>query len=121
MTNDRAVLARWGESLAADYLLERGFEILDRNFRTPHGELDLIGRQGATTVFIEVKTRRSKRFGWPEQSITKKKIAHINTAAEAYLLAHPGLGREWRIDVIAIQLEPETNKVSLRHYEHAVR
>jgi putative endonuclease len=119
--NHQASLAKWGEGLAADYLEERGFDILERNYRTPYGELDLIGRQGAVTVFIEVKTRRSTRFGWPEQAVTQKKIDHIAASAEAYLLDHPDSDQEWRVDVIAILLDRKTGDVSLRHYEHAIR
>jgi putative endonuclease len=100
-------VGRWGEELAAGYLHQRGYRILERNARTPYGEIDLVacqdGAAPACTVFIEVKTRRSGAFGLPEEAITARKRAHLLAAARAYLQAHPDLNAGWRIDVIAIR------------------
>ena len=117
-------LGRWGESLAAETLRRKGYIILARNVRTAYGELDLVARQdapqGAVTVFVEVKTRRSAAFGLPEAAITPKKQAHLLAAAQAHLQANPELDGDWRIDVIAIRRIPD-QEVEIVHFENAVQ
>jgi len=110
----------WGEAVAAVYLVEHGYRILACNARTPHGEIDLVAQQGMVTVFVEVKTRTSNRFGHPEASITEKKRAHMIAAAQAYIQMHPELYGDWRLDVIAIEREGENKVASLVHFENAV-
>jgi putative endonuclease len=89
-----------GERLAEEYLLKLGFTVVARNFRTREGEIDLICRDGKTLVFVEVKTRRSNRFGAPEEAVTYQKLRRLRTAAFAFLVEHPA--RAFRFDVIAI-------------------
>jgi putative endonuclease len=132
---DRQVLGKWGESLASDYLRKRGYLILERNVRTPYGEIDLVTRQYVTrdgsqpnpasprylvTVFVEVKTRRSEKFGLPEEAITSSKKAHLISAAQSYLQSHPELDGDWRIDVIAIQRYSASREPVIVHFENAV-
>ena len=74
------------EALAADYLLRHGLTIVERNFRTRFGEIDLIARDGRTLVFVEVRLRRSARFGGAVESITARKRARLVAAANGYLL-----------------------------------
>jgi putative endonuclease len=99
----RQNLGKWGEALAADYLGQRGYLLLERNARTPYGELDLVMRQGETIVFVEVKTRISAAYGLPEESITPRKQEHLLNAARHYLQSHTDIGGDWRVDVIAIR------------------
>jgi len=94
-----------GEDLAAAYLSAHQYDILERNWTHGHKEIDLICRQGETTVFVEVKTRRSTRMGLPEESVSAKKVEAVTAAAEEYLLLHPS--RDIRFDVIAVLLLPE--------------
>jgi putative endonuclease len=101
--NRRQTLGRWGEALAADTLEQQGYVLLERNARTPYGELDLVMRQGQTIVLVEVKTRSMPTFGLPEESITRRKQEHLLRAAQHYLQSHPELGGDWRVDVIAIR------------------
>lgn len=96
-------MGRWGENVAAQFFIQRGFSILAHNVRTPHGEIDIIAQQGSLIVFVEVKTRSSTAFGHPETSITPRKQAHMLAAAQFYLQTHPELSGDWRVDVIAIQ------------------
>lgn len=108
MTKIRQSLGRWGEDLAARYLVEHGYTLVDRNARTPYGEVDVVAYKEDETgsgvvVFVEVKTRSSKSFGLPEQSITSRKQEHLISSAQFYLQEHPELGQDWRIDVIAIR------------------
>jgi putative endonuclease len=103
VTQTRQSLGRWGEAQAAQFLQSRGYTLLDRNARTPYGELDLIALHAGTLVIIEVKTRSSRAFGLPEEAITPRKQAHLRAAGEHYLQTHPNLPADWRVDVIAIR------------------
>lgn len=98
----RQSLGRWGEAIAAEYLSQRGYTILEHNARTPYGELDLVASQGGMLVFVEVKTRASRSLGPPEISVTTNKQAHLLSAAKSYLQDRPNLQYDWRIDVIAV-------------------
>lgn len=97
----------WGERLAVQHLEAHGYTILARNLRTPYGELDIIASQAEMLVFVEVKTRSSAAFGYPEEALTPTKQAHLLNAASAYMQAHPELPANWRIDVIAILQQPK--------------
>jgi putative endonuclease len=90
-------LGAWGENKAQEYLLKEGFEILDTNVRTDYGEIDLIACAERRVHFIEVKTRRSAAFGYPEESIGPVKTQHLLDNAEAYMQSNPDLGPEWQI------------------------
>ncbi len=109
----RQSLGRWGEGVAAEYLSQRGYEILERNFRTPYGEIDLVTRHEGAIIFVEVKTRASKAFGRPEESVTEQKQAHLLDAAEAYLQTIPEFVDDWRVDVLAVALHWGGEYVSL--------
>ncbi len=113
-------MGRWGEQLAEQYLLERGCELVERNARTPYGEIDRIVRQDGVVVFVEVKTRTSASFGLPEASITARKREHLLQSAEAYLQAHPELDGDWRVDVVAIEGRPGQHNPQIVWFENAV-
>jgi putative endonuclease len=119
MPNARQTLGTWGETLAADYLAEKGYILLERNACTPHGELDLVTRQGSVIVFVEVKARSTSGYGHPEESITPAKQAHLIASAITYLQTHPDLDGEWRIDVIAIRQRKGQRPENI-HFENAV-
>lgn len=91
----------WGESLAADWLIANGFDILHRNWRMGKLEIDLIAVKGKYLHIIEVKTRHGHTYGWPEESVTVKKFRHLQTAAGVFLRAHPHF--KWiRYDLLSI-------------------
>jgi putative endonuclease len=119
MSNYRQRIGAWGEQAAADYLSRHGYTILIRNFRTPHGEIDIIARQGDLLVFIEVKTRTSHALGYPEDSVTPRKQEHMLAAAENYLQGHPDAGENWQFDVISV--ERGTDRVPvITHFENVI-
>jgi len=120
-------LGRWGENLAADFLIKQGYTIIAKNVRTPYGELDLIAQQPvksrpgeSTIVFVEVKTRRSRTFGYPEESVTTSKQEHLISAALHYLQDNPDLESDWRVDVIAIECYKNQEPL-IHHFENALR
>lgn len=95
-----------GEDLAAAHLARAGMRILDRQVRTAFGEIDLVAEDMDEIVFVEVKTRQSDEFGYPEESITPAKFRHLVASSEAILSAQGWERRLWRLDVVAIRLIP---------------
>lgn len=116
MSNTQA-LGRWGEAQAAEYLLEHGYTVLQRNIRTPHGEIDLLARGSEGLVFVEVKARSSASLGPPEISVTARKQTHLLASARAYLQEHPELDGDWRVDVLAI-LRRKGQPPEITHFEN---
>jgi len=121
MPNQKRALGSWGEQRAAEYLQERGYQIVARNVRGEYGEIDLLARQGEVLVFVEVKARSSAQFGHPEEAITPLKQQHLVDSALDYLQAHPDLGEDWRIDVIAIEVRPSRTSPTIVHFENALQ
>jgi putative endonuclease len=114
------VLGRAGEERAARHLTTRGYEILDRNWRTAEGELDLVVRDARRIVVVEVKTRRTSGFGDPLEAVDPRKRARLHRLAIAWCVSHPreSSGRELRLDVIGITgADPATAR--LDHVEDA--
>ena len=96
----------FGEEIACKFLKDNGYEILDRNVHySRFCELDIVAKQKNTTVFVEVKTRKTDAFGTPFEAITKTKYENIKKGAMNYLNEHPS--KSFRIDVIGITLKPE--------------
>ena len=129
MKTARQYLARWGEDLAADFLTRRGYQIVDRNVRTPYGEIDLIASRevqasgspaSRLTVFVEVKTRSSTAYGLPEEAVTSRKRAHLLAAAQEYIRIHPELEGDWRVDVVAILRTGRAALPQIEIFENAV-
>jgi len=116
---DRLKVAKIGESLAVEHLKARGYRILAQNYRARRGEIDLIARDGEFTVFVEVKTRRSLKFGLPQAAVTWQKQRQISKVALAYLQAQNLLDAPCRFDVIAIHLSPRLELLNLQQIESA--
>ena len=113
-------IGAWGEEVASQYLEAKGYQILARNWRTQEGEVDLVAQEGETVVFVEVKTRTSKDFGWPEDSVTTTKKRRLQRSAMAYLMDQDLIDVPWRIDVIAIDRNRSGEVERLEHYIDAV-
>jgi len=109
-----------GEAIAATFLKNQGYTILEMNHRTPYGEIDLITQLGDVIVFVEVKTRASRSLGPPEISITQRKAEHMRCAAEYYIQQHPELDNDWRIDALSILLHADENPPSIDHFENVI-
>ena len=116
MTKDE--LERDGQQKAERALNSQGYEILDRNWRTAEGEIDLVARDGDALVFIEVKTRTSTRFGHPFEAITPGKLVHLRRLAASWIAAKgliAGITRI-RIDAIGV-IAPKGQPASIEHLE----
>jgi putative endonuclease len=96
-----------GEALAALHLVDNGMELIDRNWRCRHGELDIVARDGDVTVFVEVKTRSGIGFGTPAESVTYTKQQRIRRLALAWLDERGGPWVRIRFDVVAIVMTDE--------------
>lgn len=101
------------EDTAVGFLKECGYKILERNYRTPLGEIDVIAKDGNAIVFIEVKSRSSSLFGPPCLRITKKKKRHIINTALSYLKRYKLIDNESRIDIVSISLDKEDGGIEL--------
>ncbi len=108
-----------GESVAATYLEGRGFQILERQLRGRHGELDLVAVDGDTVVFVEVKTRATSVAGDPTEAVTVAKQKRITQSALAYLKRRRWLQRRTRFDVVSILWNGKDGHPEIRHYPAA--
>ena len=109
-----------GEKLARDFLRKRGYRILEANYRCPHGEVDLIAEHKDCLVFIEVRAKRSREFGTPEESITPAKMERLRVVASHYRQTHDNLPQSWRIDVVAVELARKGKPSRIELIENAV-
>jgi putative endonuclease len=99
-------VGRRGEALAAEHLRRAGLQILDRNWRSGRCELDLVARDGAIVAFVEVKTRAAGPQH-PLESVTRRQMRFLRRAAAAWIHAHPGVGREFRFDLVGVELQED--------------
>ena len=104
-----------GEALVCEYLKKKGYRIREKQWRSKVGEIDIIAEKNGVFVFVEVKTRQSSRFGYPEESVTTKKRQHLMHAADLYCQLQR-IERPRRIDVVAVILG-ENNIPLFEHFE----
>ncbi len=99
-------LGKLGEDVAVQYLMEQGYEILERNWRNVHKEIDIIAKEGGELVIVEVKTRKSDEYGQPDLAVTSRKQHLLVAAANAYLFKN-GLDVNTRFDIVSILMKEE--------------
>jgi len=109
-----------GEKLAVDLLKGLGYRVLQTNFRCRQGEIDIIARQGDCLVFVEVRTKKNTDYGTPEESVTSLKRDKLVSLANIYLQTLEDPPPSWRIDVVAVELNPDNGISRLEHIENAV-
>ncbi|MBR2239243.1 MAG: YraN family protein [Prevotella sp.] len=106
----------WGEELASAWLREKGYVILERDWHSGHRDIDIIARQGECTVFVEVKTRRNRIFGEPEEAVNWKKQKNLLRSINHYL-NYKHIETPWRFDVITIIGVPGCSSPEINHIE----
>ncbi|MBO4486956.1 MAG: YraN family protein [Bacteroidaceae bacterium] len=104
-------LGKIGEMVAARYLFQRGYTLLKSDYRVGHKDIDLIVAKDGTTVFVEVKTRSSDKYGEPEESVDNEKIKNLLAAASAYIRRYR-LDGPFRFDIISIVGTEEPFKIT---------
>ena len=109
-----------GERLAAKHLEAKGYRIVARNVRAAGGEIDVVAVTEDTTIIVEVRARRGRSVGLPEDSISARKAARLFSLAEAYIAAHPELPPAARIDLVAVELRPDGRLHRVTHLEDIV-
>ena len=113
MREHQRAVGKAGEEAAVQYLLQSGYRILERNYRCRFGEIDLIARDGRTLAFIEVKTRRSRRFGPAASAVTFEKQRHLIRASQTYLRQRGKADDLCRFDVVTIDLNAHGVSIEL--------
>jgi putative endonuclease len=116
----RQRLGRWGENVATIHLEATGYVILTRNWRGVGGEIDLVARDGETVVFVEVKTRRGRDFGAPEEALTPRKAEKLVSLGQQYMVDHELEDVNWRIDLISVELDRDGRLLRCDHTPCAV-
>lgn len=97
-------LGSLGEDRAEELLRKRGYRILERNYKCPFGEVDIVAQEGGSVVFVEVKTRRGSRFGSPKEAVDRRKIRRLSKVASFYLKEKRLMDMPARFDVVSILL-----------------
>lgn len=113
MSRNRIILGKKGEDLASAYLIEQGYKILEKNFRSFLGEIDLIALDKGVLVFIEIKTRRTKTFGVPQLAVTASKQKKIYKNSLYYLKRKKLKKSLCRFDVVAIDFSSPSPRLEL--------
>lgn len=112
---DKTGIGKRGEDLAAAFLESKGYQVLVRNYRHGHSEIDLVIKKDQLLVFVEVKARRSKAYGEPESFVSKAKAARVIAAAEQFVFEN-NWQHNIRFDIVAISLGKENR---IEHFEDA--
>ena len=101
----RNELGAYGETVAESELLKRGYQIIERNYRCKLGEIDIVARDAGEIVIVEVKTRSSRSYGDPQDSVTRRKASKLIALGMNYLAERQISDAQWRIDVVAVLVE----------------
>lgn len=119
-TDQRKLTGRRGEDLAADYLTQDDYLIVERNWRCRSGELDLIARKDGLLIIIEVRSRKSLlQFGHPIESVERRKQTQVRRTAEVYVTMSSQSGSQIRFDVITVLLAKDGSLHEINHIQNA--
>ena len=113
-----ALIGRFGEKIAQDYLLQKGYELIEKNYHCPGGEIDIIVKKNDILVFVEVKTRLYENFGPGEAAFNSYKKHKLLRTIFNYLTHKTPSISVWRLDLIAIQLFAAKNKANIKHFSN---
>jgi putative endonuclease len=118
--NYRQEIGKFGENLAKNYLLRRGYKILGENEKISFWEIDIIAKEGDILVFIEVKTKLSSAFGKAEDAFDFKKCGHLEKALELYIYKNNLDENLVRLDFISIDISHQKKKAKIKHYKDVI-
>ncbi|MBA4367950.1 MAG: YraN family protein [Desulfobacterium sp.] len=113
MRNQKQQHGEKGESIAVEQLKKNGYKIIERNYRTKMGEIDIIAKDGDVIVFIEVKARQTTSYGNPKYAVTSTKQKKIARTAQVYLKSTNQLDKRARFDVVAIHLKEDRQSIEI--------
>lgn len=114
----RRRLGNHGEDIASAFFVGKGFHILARNWSCRWGEIDLICEKDGITHFVEIKTRKGRQFGYPEEAITKAKLRHFSRAIEKYLQLSSHPPTEYQMDALAITVSSSDQPPEFHYVEN---
>jgi len=110
-----------GEEIAESYLRRQGFQIIEKNYHTRFGEIDIIATRDSKLHFVEVKLKIGEHFGTPEEMIDKRKLWQVTRTAESYLLTNRDIATKFpeiRVDAFCVVLDTEGNEQRADFYEN---
>ena len=113
MTRERLDLGRRGEELALKEIKRMGYRLVEKNYRCPLGEIDIVARDGSYLVFLEIKTRKTGSIGLAKEAVNKRKKRQVSKAALAYMKANDCSDARSRFDVVAISLAGESPRIEV--------
>jgi len=116
--NHRQQVGYFGEKLARHFLERRGYQIIATNYYTRWGEIDLIAQKNEWLFFIEVKTRLTNKFGWPEEAVTDNKLKKLKLTARQYLLKNNLPRSKAQLDVISIEINQSAKQAKIKHWQN---
>lgn len=117
---NRSETGQRGERLAQDYFKKRGYRIIETNYRSRYGEIDIVSIYKNVLVFTEVRTKTNLEYGTPEESVTETKARRLRATAYYYRQAHENLPEQWRIDLIAIEIDDKGKVKRINLIESAI-
>ena len=109
-------LGAWGEELASAFLQQKGYTIIERDWKMGHKDLDIIAKHNGMVVFVEVKTRRNRVFAEPEEAVDYRKLQNLRQAINYYVKSRR-INRDFRLDVITVVGTPEGGSPEITHIE----
>lgn len=109
-------LGAWGEEQATEYLRRKGFDIVERDWKSGRRDIDIIASKGGTLVFVEVKARRNRMFGEPEEAIDQAKLHNLRAAINHYVKLM-NISQDIRLDVVTIVGTPGMGEPKIIHIE----
>lgn len=116
----RSEFGQWAECSVAQYLKEKGYLIVDRNYRKKWGEIDIIAKKEGILIFVEVKANKKEVAGFePENRVSPEKLRRMNRAIQTYLSAKKYLPeQEWQVDIVSLTLDRDRGVAKIKHFKN---
>ena len=116
----RTEFGQWAESNVAQYLKQKGYEILGRNYQKKWGEIDIIAEKNGVLIFVEVKANKKEIVGFePERRVSPEKLRRMNRAIQTYLAYKKyDTDREWQVDVVSLTLDRDRGVARIKHFKN---